>query len=596
MKILYIEDEIAHVDLTQRTLEDNLQDEFILYHRDSIKGALELLMAEPDIDLVLTDLRLPDGSGLELLKKMRGLQMLPAVVLVTGQGDQEIAVAALKAGAADYLVKQSDYLHRLPIVINNAVAQNRLLREQAALREAEVRYQSLVEHISAVVFLDAADEEETTIYISPRIEELTGYTPEEWRSDNLIWEKNIYPDDLERMQEADQRTHRLGERFQEEYRFIRRDGQVIWIKEDTDLVRDQAGIPLYWQGILLDITKEKRNETALQRQLTELTVLHAITIAGNEGNTEDEIVEGVIHVLGKIYNEACGVLLLNDKGDVLTPHPSSFGADISSWMEGYPITKGISGKTVAEGKTLRIGDVSREPDYIELTANVQSELSVPIRVNKEIIGVINVESRKLNAFDEEDEQFLNTVASTLGTSLERLRLFQKEQRRVKEINALYEATRPITQSLKPDVIAKNLLGIMDELLGYEIASIYLLDDRESVPFASGIQPKSAEPGPLRKGYESALQRETQTGTGDYWMGCPVRRTDPIGRCNQGRTLPACDQEHQVRNVPASHCKRQSDWSHKHRIDETKRLHRKRRESPICACQLCRNRPGKRLFI
>ena len=185
MKILYVEDEIAHVELAQRTLEEKLQDKFVLYHTDTLGGALKRLDAEPDIDLVLTDFRLPDGSGLDLLNRIQERDMPPAVVLITGQGDQETAVAALKAGAADYLVKQSDYLHRLPIVINNAVAQNRLLREQAALHEAEIKYQSLVEQTPAVVFLDAADDAETTMYISPRIEELTGYSPEEWLSSGL---------------------------------------------------------------------------------------------------------------------------------------------------------------------------------------------------------------------------------------------------------------------------------------------------------------------------------------------------------------------------------------------------------------------------
>src|SRR5215216_5337039 len=106
MKILYVEDELAHVELTQRTLDDNLPDRFVLYHVDSLRGALKMLEREPDIDLVLTDLRLPDGSGLDLLKKVKELQPAPAVVLVTGQGDEQIAVTALKTGASDYLVKE----------------------------------------------------------------------------------------------------------------------------------------------------------------------------------------------------------------------------------------------------------------------------------------------------------------------------------------------------------------------------------------------------------------------------------------------------------------------------------------------------------
>src|SRR5919112_1048834 len=163
MKILYVEDEIAHVILTERVLEENLHHEFKLIHAETIEAALKLLDTEPDIDLILTDLRLPDGTGLDLLQKVQERQSPPPVVLVTGQGDQEVAVTALKSGAADYLVKQSDYLHRLPVVLSNAIAQNRYLREQQALYQAEIKYQSLVEQISAVVFLDDIDEAQNTI-------------------------------------------------------------------------------------------------------------------------------------------------------------------------------------------------------------------------------------------------------------------------------------------------------------------------------------------------------------------------------------------------------------------------------------------------
>ena len=71
MKILYVEDEFAHVMLTERTLGDNLQQEFLLIHAATMKQALQILHDQPDIDLVLSDLRLPDGTGLDLLKKIR---------------------------------------------------------------------------------------------------------------------------------------------------------------------------------------------------------------------------------------------------------------------------------------------------------------------------------------------------------------------------------------------------------------------------------------------------------------------------------------------------------------------------------------------
>src|SRR5262249_49446680 len=151
---------------------ENLHDEFKLIHAETIVDALNVIDNDSEVDLVLSDLHLPDGTGLDLLKRIRERKSAPAVVLITAQSDQEAAVTALKAGAADYLVKQTDYLHRLPVVISNAVAQNRYLREQQALHQAEIKYQSLVEQISAVVFLDQVDEAQTTLYMSPRIKEL----------------------------------------------------------------------------------------------------------------------------------------------------------------------------------------------------------------------------------------------------------------------------------------------------------------------------------------------------------------------------------------------------------------------------------------
>ena len=490
MKILYVEDEIPHVELTQRTLEDNLKKEFVLLHCESYKEALKLLEEETDINIVLTDLRLPDGSGLDLLNKIMEMDTPPAVVLVTGQGDEQVAVAALKAGAADYLVKQTDYLHRLPVVITNAVAQNDLAREQEAKLQAEVRYQSLVEKTPAVVFLDKADEYDTAIYTSPRIEELTGYTVEEWNADSFKWEDHLHPDDKERISEANRLSHQEGIHFEEEYRFTRKDGKTVWIKEDTNLIKDKNGKPLYWQGILFDITKEKETAAALERQLKELTVLNAVTLAGAEGNSEDEIIERVVNLSALIFNEVTGVLLLNEEGDILTPHPSWYGATVSDWEQGITVSQGITGKCVKTGKAVRLGDVTKEPEFIEISPGIRSELCVPIRVNKRVIGIFNAESKNLDAYDNEDEQFLTTVAGSLGTALERLRLFNEEQRRNNELNALYQSTKSLTQSLKPDIIAANLLTIMDDLLGYEFASIYLLDEHQDDLVPLAISPKA----------------------------------------------------------------------------------------------------------
>ncbi len=514
MKILYVEDEIAHVMLTERTLEENLHQEFHLIHTENIADTLKLLDTEPDIDLVLSDLRLPDGTGLELLKIIRERKAPPPVVLVTGQGDQEVAVAALKAGAADYLVKQSDYLHRLPVVISNAIAQNRYLREQAALYKAEFKYQSLVEQIPAVVFLIEAKDAKTVIYISPRIEELTGYTPEEWQADPDIWVKVTHQGDRERVVEKGTVLNREGSRFLEEYRIVRQDGRIVWVKEDTNLIRDKEGNPLYWQGILLDITKDKESEAALQWQLRELAVLHSASLAASNALQFDELIEQVTDVIGNmLYPDNVGILLLDATRSFLKPHPSYRGASPEKLSQLVPITQSIAGKVARTAKSVRLGDVTEEPLYMQVTPGVQSELCVPILARGQVIGVINAESKKRDTFTERDERLLITIANTLATAADKLRSFEEARQRATELEALYQASRSLALSLEPQIIGKNLVKTMDELLGYEFATVHLLDEQEQFLVHLAISQKAQSLENYIGDEEVVRSQKIQVGTG-----------------------------------------------------------------------------------
>ena len=123
---------------------------------------------------------------------------------------------------------------------------------------------------------------------------------------------SIHPEDREQIIEKGEISDRTGCRFLEEYRMIRRDGRIVWVKEDTNLIRDKEGDPLYWQGILLDITKEKENEAALQWQLKELAVLHSASLAASNALQFDELIEQVTDVIGNmLYPDNVGILLLD---------------------------------------------------------------------------------------------------------------------------------------------------------------------------------------------------------------------------------------------------------------------------------------------
>ncbi len=126
MKILYVEDDARDADLTLRMLRKRApQLEFeVVSTLGKALIRLDRLPAEP-LDLILTDMNLHDGNGLTLLKHIRENSLPLAVVVVTGSGDEETAVEALKARADDYVIKNKDYLDRLPIVLESALNQYR---------------------------------------------------------------------------------------------------------------------------------------------------------------------------------------------------------------------------------------------------------------------------------------------------------------------------------------------------------------------------------------------------------------------------------------------------------------------------------------
>jgi len=120
MKILYVEDNHLDADLTRRELKQSAP-EFLMDVVATQHDALATLDKVRDYDVVLSDMRLPDGDGLAILSHIRGHGFPIAVVIITGQGDENMAVSALKAGAQDYVVKREGYRDSIPLILTEAL-------------------------------------------------------------------------------------------------------------------------------------------------------------------------------------------------------------------------------------------------------------------------------------------------------------------------------------------------------------------------------------------------------------------------------------------------------------------------------------------
>jgi PAS domain S-box-containing protein len=127
-------------------------------------------------------------------------------------------------------------------------------------RMAEARYRTLVELLPAITFMAVFDEGLSEVYVSPQIESLLGYTQSEWLANPVLWYDRLHPGDRERWNVEFARTVAKGEPLRSTYRFLARDGHVVWIHGEARIVRDERGVPLFIHGMGFDVTKMKEAE------------------------------------------------------------------------------------------------------------------------------------------------------------------------------------------------------------------------------------------------------------------------------------------------------------------------------------------------
>ena len=135
---------------------------------------------------------------------------------------------------------------------------------EAERREAEVRYRSLIEQIPAVTFMGALSGDVIELYVSPQIESLLGFSQEEWLSDPFLWFRQLHPDDRDLCNREFARGCLTGGPFRAEFRALTRAADIVWIRGEARMVRDNDGRPLFIQGIAYDITESKRAEEAVR--------------------------------------------------------------------------------------------------------------------------------------------------------------------------------------------------------------------------------------------------------------------------------------------------------------------------------------------
>ncbi|MCX7765091.1 MAG: PAS domain S-box protein, partial [Candidatus Sumerlaeia bacterium] len=189
----------------------------------------------------------------------------------------------------------------IPIIYNNKPSVQLVCRDiterkqmEEALRQAEAKYRSLVEQIPAVVYIAALTRTSTTLYVSPQVKNILGFSPEDYKADPEIWSKQLHPEDYKRVMAEVKQRRANGKLLSIEYRMLTKDGRVVWFQDNAELIRDARGKPLFLQGVMIDITQRKQAEEELkkyQQQLEALIEERTARLAEAKEQLEWEILE-----------------------------------------------------------------------------------------------------------------------------------------------------------------------------------------------------------------------------------------------------------------------------------------------------------------
>jgi PAS domain S-box-containing protein len=147
------------------------------------------------------------------------------------------------------------------VSIANDITEHKRIEEE--LQASEAKYRTLIEKIPAITYITEMDGR--TLFTSPQIESLLGFSPTEYQSDPNTWKKLIHPDDQGRVLAELLSCKARGGPFISEYRLLTKAGKVVWCHDEATIMYNADGEPLFMQGVMMDITNRREAEEALEQ-------------------------------------------------------------------------------------------------------------------------------------------------------------------------------------------------------------------------------------------------------------------------------------------------------------------------------------------
>lgn len=268
-------------------------------------------------DLILTDLNLPDGEGIDLVQQLKETAREVPIIVISGEQKLDIARQSIQIGAQDYVLKSQ--LNELILLRSISYTMDRF-ELQKQIEEREVLLQQLNEDLDAELEKrnhELYESEERfqlaargtgdgiwdwhfikgDYYYSPRWKEMLGYNDHELNNDYLAFQSLIHPDDhgLFLLNFCDYLESELESKYKFEYRMRKQNGQYLWMESHAIKMTDDHGQIIRMTGSQSDISERKKILNDLKKAYDELTNTHSMIIQNEKMASIGLLAAGVAH-------------------------------------------------------------------------------------------------------------------------------------------------------------------------------------------------------------------------------------------------------------------------------------------------------------
>ena len=214
----------------------------------------------------------------------------------------------------------------------------------------------------------------------------------------------------------------------------------------------------------------------LQSQYARLTLLYQVSQTIHSTLDPEAALQLIVSEAVKAMRASSGSVALVNPNSNLLEIQASIGLPPGTSELKLRVGEGITGTVARTGKPLRVGDTRNDPRYVKLQTDARSELAVPLEVNGEVRGVLNVDSNRADAFTEEDQELLQELARLAAGVIRNTWLYEQLRQKARLFEALTTVSRTISSVINLDDALNAITRKACELMGARMGSLMLLDD------------------------------------------------------------------------------------------------------------------------